>query len=1248
MVGLSFNIEQTPTGGVNVTVQPAGGIQGEVRVNGVSHEVPATESPTPRRSGNRGGAGASSSTPNAVPDMHRCTVKGCKDKRGARTKGFKDLMRLAKHVLTEHSGSTLASTFREEGWHKVKGQSKVKKKKPEKAASKKVETEVKKEKRKTKTPFKQQPPSRAEVRQKEPVQWAPNLFAQSPTAQAAARRQASEHMDGSSDSDSDSESVVSDDGLGSDTESTKGKEDDIAQTEDEDEGEDVRPRPQVDLVDDSDAWETVVKLEPEDVAEVAMNDPVETEPAIVEPEPRVEKPNSRVQSPKSEKKMPQRTPKKAETPRVDPPCLEPVSDEIHPFAADAPQIHGTYADDGDSAFTSLALRCLRSRMEGDGRNWGRGRKHTDETAPATKFSDATEYASYHRLLVLEDCASGAADEFKLNRLVTRWKVANGFTSAAALTNAAKVEGLFSVVMNRDRKAENTASDPPTEDDIVEVKYANAESVIGVVDNISPDGNTLSVSVRAADLLGAEALKQGAEVTARTGYSLTTTRREFHAVQDTVQRLHAPLVAPLLLGQPFYTGWNNGSTAVTGKALVPGTKQQAMPLPMALGNEPKNLSSVNRVIEGWCNNGTFNANQASAIRRCIRPGVVSGAETIRPCMGVALLHGPPGTGKTNTLVGVVSALLLCSPKPRILLCAPSNAAIDELALRMVTGLLDKDGKKCRMKEGQLVRVGPIDQVSHRMHPHALNTLVDARMDGLVGRRTKKEEDRQRKATINSAQIVAATTSAAGGAYLTESGMGFDCVIIDEAAQASEAATLIPLRHSGGKEQLEAKRLILVGDHMQLPTTAHAEDPSLRKAYAMSLFQRLEASHPAVALTVQHRMHAEIAKWPAKYFYRSELENAADSPTESPFNQCGGDGAVCLDGHLFRLKPYAFLDFHGEEAVGAQSKSIMNESEAKVVAAVVKAARRWARVEASVAVITPYREQRELIIKYVDDSSVRVGTVDGFQGQEADIVIISCTRTKQLGFLEDERRLNVALTRARESLLIVGSADFMRRKRGPWKDLVDDAHERGCLHPVVPAGPEHPNGRRVSIPDYESCVLKRKAETQERALNLDVAKQLELAKKSKAAGGKRPSEASSQLAAKKNRIAADVEAVKCGPRVHKFEPNKTDRQARQPQHPQQQQYRKVVKTSPAQKRREKEERARNERNERRVLQEKLAEERRREEAQRRDEDRRHKDEWRRRHQGGVDLRDRLGGRGPHRYDERNYRRPDNTTRGYDRAL
>ena len=196
----------------------------------------------------------------------------------------------------------------------------------------------------------------------------------------------------------------------------------------------------------------------------------------------------------------------------------------------------------------------------------------------------------------------------------------------------------------------------------------------------------------------------------------------------------------------------------------------------------------------------------------------------------MLHGPPGTGKTNTLVGVVSALLLCSPKPRILLCAPSNAAIDELALRVFKGRLDATGAAVGMKAGELVRVGPIDQVSHRMQPHALNTLVDAQMDRMMGRR--KEEDAVRKMVVNAAQVVAATTSAAGGAYLTQSGVGFDCVIIDEAAQASEAATLVPLAHSGGNkgETLGAKRLVLVGDHMQLPALAHAADQNLKRAYA----------------------------------------------------------------------------------------------------------------------------------------------------------------------------------------------------------------------------------------------------------------------------------------------------------------------------------------------------------------------------------------------------------------------------------
>ena len=399
-------------------------------------------------------------------------------------------------------------------------------------------------------------------------------------------------------------------------------------------------------------------------------------------------------------------------------------------------------------------------------------------------------------------------------------------------------------------------------------------------------------------------------------------------------------------------------------------------------------------------------------------------------------------------------------------------------------------------------------------------------------------------------------------------------------------------------------------MQLPAMAHAADQNLKRAYASSLFERLETSHPAVALTIQHRMHADIARWPARYFYRGELTNAVDAPTESPFVESlglNGDGCVCVDGRLVRLKSYAFLDFHGEEGVGAKN-SIMNESEAKVVATVVKAARRWARSGASVAVITPYREQRDLIVKHVDDVSVRVGTVDGFQGQEADIVVISCTRTKQLGFLEDERRLNVALTRARECLLIVGSADFMRGKSGPWKELVDDAAQRDCLHPVVSAGPGHANGQKVSTLDYDARVLETKVETHEVVIKRDRGGDGNVRERSPEPSGPR-------------RVV-----------VVRKRARSPERQAgRQPrEQPGQQQRRKVVvNTSPAQKRRELEDKARRELQDKLVVKAKLDEQRRR----RLERERRDRRGYEQR--GGDDLRGRLGKSKP---PPSNNRRPD----------
>ena len=214
--GLSFNIEQTPTGGVNVTVQQAGGARGEVRVNGVSSEMPATN---PRAStGNRGGAAAasrSSASPGTQPDLrqrHLCTVRGCK--YVARTKGFVDRKKLVLHVLEKHPGTELASSFRTEGFTKVKGQHKLKKlkKKPEPGAAARKKTKKADTTKKNNKPTRKKSTSAAATptmrrtptprREQEPVTWAHNLFG-SPRAAAKADSGSGSGSDSDSDSDSD-------------------------------------------------------------------------------------------------------------------------------------------------------------------------------------------------------------------------------------------------------------------------------------------------------------------------------------------------------------------------------------------------------------------------------------------------------------------------------------------------------------------------------------------------------------------------------------------------------------------------------------------------------------------------------------------------------------------------------------------------------------------------------------------------------------------------------------------------------------------------------------------------------------------------------------------------------------------------------------------------------------------------------------------------------------------------------------
>lgn len=784
------------------------------------------------------------------------------------------------------------------------------------------------------------------------------------------------------------------------------------------------------------------------------------------------------------------------------------------------------ADDsatGASQWDAFTLRVLSRAREAYGEKTRRRASGNDarprdvssaNVRPARRFADAKEYAAYNAALVLDDAASAAAETVAKTppkRHVTHWCVHSRSTKEEIRERAEAGAKLSYVVLIRDRDGEpaggrgskgplppsssRSGSIPPLVDELV-LLWRGGDSpqshVLGVVKDASDDGGRLCVEVESSELLRAVSspdalLAHGAKTLVALGHDLKTSRREFDAAHF-VPLLIAPLLAPILSGEPFYTRWNKDErSAITGEANIPGTVHSAGTLPLSAGATPRNLSEVLDAIDRWTAAERFNDAQARAMRLCVCPGDLP-HETVRRCAGVALLHGPPGTGKTSTLVGAISALLLCSPAPRVLLCAPSNAAVDELVLRLARGRiksLEGDGTERGMTEGELIRVGPLDQISTRVSKYALDTLVDKAIDNLNKRRDGStarafEEQRERRTILERARVVATTTSAAGAEYLKE--YKFDAVVVDEAAQSSEAATLIPLMRRAS----HVKRIILAGDHRQLPAVAHARDPASRRAYGTSLFERLvlprsegddgddddSRAHPASTLIVQHRMNAEISRFPSAFFYGGRLVDAPTVAHQSAFER---DARVVSDGFQIHLSAYAFLDWRGREEThpgGENDRSYFNRSEAAVVAATVRAALRHARADATVAVVTPYASQKAEIWRLLSrgedsvvgsgDARVRCNTVDSYQGQEADIVVFSCVRTRALGFLSDERRLNVALTRARESLLIVGSAELLRE--GPesraWPSLVADAEARGRLHAVTVAAPGQAEGRLVA--------------------------------------------------------------------------------------------------------------------------------------------------------------------------------------------
>ncbi|XP_051146764.1 probable helicase MAGATAMA 3 isoform X2 [Andrographis paniculata] len=384
--------------------------------------------------------------------------------------------------------------------------------------------------------------------------------------------------------------------------------------------------------------------------------------------------------------------------------------------------------------------------------------------------------------------------------------------------------------------------------------------------------------------------------------------------------------------------------------------------------------------------------------------------------------------------------------RVLVCAPSNSALDEIVFRLLkTGVRDENGCAYNPK---IVRIGL--KAHHSVQSVSMDYLVEKKLAGVdsqVGDKQKqgnvaKDKDSIRASILNEAVIVFSTLSFSGSMLFSKLNHGFDVVVIDEAAQAIEPATLVPLANG-------CKQVFLVGDPVQLPATVIS--PIAEKfGYGMSLFKRFQmAGYPVQMLKTQYRMNPEIRSFPSKEFYDEALEDGPDIKEQTKRSW-----------HQYRcFGPFCFFDIHeGVESQPSGSGSWINVNEVDFVLTLygnLVSNHPELKTSDRLAIISPYRHQVKLFRETFratfgveSDKIVDINTVDGFQGREKDVAIFSCVRASKdrgIGFVSDFRRMNVGITRARSSVLVVGSASSLKRDEH-WKNLVESAEQRDVYFKV----------------------------------------------------------------------------------------------------------------------------------------------------------------------------------------------------------
>ena len=412
--------------------------------------------------------------------------------------------------------------------------------------------------------------------------------------------------------------------------------------------------------------------------------------------------------------------------------------------------------------------------------------------------------------------------------------------------------------------------------------------------------------------------------------------------------------------------------------------------------------------------------------------------------VAIVHGPPGTGKTTTLVEAIRETLM--RESQVLVCAQSNMAVDWISEKLVDRGINvlRIGNPTRVNDKMLsftyerrfeghpdypqlwaLRKAIRDLRSHRKRG---DEKYHQRLESLKSRATELEI-RINSELFGEARVIASTL--VGSANRLLDGQKFGTLFIDEAAQALEAACWIPMRR--------ISRVILAGDHCQLPPTVKSI-AALKAGLGKTLMERIVEQHPEAVtlLKIQYRMNDDIMRFSSNYFYNGQVESAPEVKFRSILDL--DTPITWIDTSQFDLPPDSEVTFR-EQYIG-ESYGRINPAEAEVTLLALRdyftriGKQRLLDERIDVGIISPYRAQVQLLRRLLVKQDffkpfrrfISINTVDGFQGQERDVIVISLVRSNddgQIGFLRDLRRMNVAITRARMKLIILGDRPTMTR-------------------------------------------------------------------------------------------------------------------------------------------------------------------------------------------------------------------------------